>query len=174
MMNWSKFRRATMGSSFSIPKGLCIKAQGCLPSEVLLTKEGKATLGKWNSEIPNPNGVVAPSRAFRSGSKRRNPFGVENLSARLPRVARCSQAWALLRNPFGIEKLAPIAARLNLRQFIICLSPAHPEARGLRLILLWVGAFARDHRKPHGVSRPADRRKQCSHPIGQQQPHHSR
>src|SRR5882724_10902844 len=102
MMSWRKFKRATMGSSFSIPKGLCIKAQGCLPSEVLLTKEGEATLGKRHLHIPNPNGVVPPSRPPRSGSKRRNPFGVGNLSARVPRVARDSQPWALRHNPVGI------------------------------------------------------------------------
>src|SRR6266850_1983650 len=57
-----------MMNGFSIPKGLRPPAQGC---------EERATLGKWNSEIPNPNGVVPPSRAHRSGSKRRNPFGIE-------------------------------------------------------------------------------------------------
>src|SRR5882672_9006553 len=93
-----------MMNGFSIPKGLRPPAQGC---------EERATLGKWNSEIPNPNGVVPPSRAHRSGSKRRNPFGVGNLSARLPRVASPSfvkstsegrQPWALRRNPVGIER----------------------------------------------------------------------
>ena len=32
-------------STLLIPKGLRPPAQGCLPSEVLLTKEGEATLG---------------------------------------------------------------------------------------------------------------------------------
>jgi hypothetical protein len=35
-------------------------------------------------------------------NERRNPFGVGSKLFVLPRVARCSQPWALWRNPFGI------------------------------------------------------------------------
>src|SRR5882724_4581733 len=48
---------------FTIPKGLRNKAQGCLPSEVLLTKEGEATLGNMRRKLFNPNGVVASGGA---------------------------------------------------------------------------------------------------------------
>jgi hypothetical protein len=41
-----------------IPKGLRPPAQGCLPSEVLLTKEGEATLGTHPQNAINPNGVA--------------------------------------------------------------------------------------------------------------------
>ena len=41
----------------SIPKGLRIKAQGCLSSEVLLTKEGEATLGKRKVPSSTPTGL---------------------------------------------------------------------------------------------------------------------
>ena len=45
-----------------MPTGLRITAQGCLPSGVLLTKEGEATLGKGAEESSTPTG---PQRGWR-------------------------------------------------------------------------------------------------------------
>src|SRR5258708_10759406 len=59
------------------------------------------------------------------GFKGRNSFGVEAPCARIPRVGRSSQHWALWRNPFGItrdrkalrwlsaQKLSPIPAPIK-------------------------------------------------------------
>ena len=157
-----------------IPKGLRLKAQGC---------ESRATLGKRAERYPTPKGLrrFDPDRGGREGGT--TPLGLGMCKCRFPRVALPSfvkstsegrQPWALMHNPFGIEKVDPIVARLNLLQFIICFSPARPEIPGRLLILIWALAFAREHREPHGVCRPADHTKQCSHPIGQRRPQHSR
>jgi len=45
------------GPNLPIPKGLRPPAQGCLPSEVLLTKEGEATLGEGTEENSTPTGL---------------------------------------------------------------------------------------------------------------------
>src|SRR6266446_1826477 len=47
------------------------------------------------------------------GFKGRNSFGVEAPRARIPRVARSSQPWALLRNPFGIKRDRKALRRLR-------------------------------------------------------------
>ena len=51
-----------MNAPFPIPTGLRPSAQGCLPSEVLLTKEGEATLGRAPHYYPQPQrGCIAAS-----------------------------------------------------------------------------------------------------------------
>jgi hypothetical protein len=47
------------------PEGIGSLTQGCLPSEVLLTKEGEATLGKSRGPNPllNPEGIESLSPA---------------------------------------------------------------------------------------------------------------
>ena len=55
-----------------IPKGFCLKAQGC---------EERATLGKAVREIGNPNGVVGSVR----GESGRNPVGVVMVCAMFPK-----------------------------------------------------------------------------------------
>src|SRR6266404_5921068 len=55
-----EFPRVTFETS--IPKGLRNKAQGCQPSEVLLTKEGEATLGKGTEENSTPTGLRHSAR----------------------------------------------------------------------------------------------------------------
>ena len=74
-----------------IPKGLCPPAQGC---------EQRATLGELRREVPTPTGLRPPSLL-----NRRNPVGVDRARVTFPRVARCSQPWALSRNPVGIRLL---------------------------------------------------------------------
>jgi len=62
-----------------------------------------------SSELPWVNGVgrCQPHRGcgLRSPLCRRNPVGVDLARVPFPRVARCSQPWALRRNPFGIRLL---------------------------------------------------------------------
>src|SRR5882724_2095236 len=50
-------RKCKVAFRIPIPKGLRHKAQGCLPSEVLLTKEGEATLGRCKQESSTPTGL---------------------------------------------------------------------------------------------------------------------
>jgi hypothetical protein len=53
-----------MNVPFPIPTGLHPSAQGCLPAEVLLTKEGQATLGHAPQRFPQPQrGCIHPVRA---------------------------------------------------------------------------------------------------------------
>src|SRR5258708_2157412 len=72
-----------------IPNGLCPSAQGC---------EARATLGKPRQWVSTPKGLWPVGR-----DSRRNPIGVVIPIYGEPRVARCSQPWALGRNPFGIQ-----------------------------------------------------------------------
>ena len=91
-----------MNAPFPIPKGLHPSAQGCLPSEVLLTKEGLATLGNGPQSFPQPQrGCSVPGGC--------NPVGVDfNLSGS-PRVAsRTRQAWAGRHYPVGVIIQKPL------------------------------------------------------------------
>jgi hypothetical protein len=60
-----------------------------------------------SSELPWVNcvGRCQPQRGcgLRSRFNCRNPVGVDRTRAPFPRVARCSQPWALSRNPVGIR-----------------------------------------------------------------------
>src|SRR4051812_42963543 len=77
-------------NAFSIPKGLRLKTQGC---------EQRATLGLNPTISTNPNGVAALRQQLTCGRFGHNPVGVDNIRQTLPRVARCSQPWALRQNP---------------------------------------------------------------------------
>ena len=60
-----------------------------------------------SSELPWVNcvGRCQPQRGcgLRSPLNRHNPVGVDRARVPFPRVARCSQPWALSRNPVGIR-----------------------------------------------------------------------
>ena len=62
-----------------------------------------------SSELPwvNCGGKCQPQRGcgLRFSLNRRNPVGVDRARVPFPRVARCSQPWALSRNPVGIRLL---------------------------------------------------------------------
>ena len=103
------------------------------------------------------------------GFKGRNSFGVDGPRARIPRVARSSQPWALLRNPFGIkrdrkalrwlrdQKLSPIPAqtptfRKNRIQSVIC--KIFPIARFRTMLGRWNQApCAKPKSSPRSVRR---------------------
>ena len=71
-----------------IPKGLRPPAQGC---------EARATLGRSNENTQPQRGCAAPCQGEAA-----TPLGLMAIPRRFPRVARCSQPWALRRYPFGI------------------------------------------------------------------------
>jgi hypothetical protein len=89
-----------MHTPFLIPTGLYPSAQGCLPSEMLLTKEGQATLGHAPQRFPQPQrGCITVSPTDRC-----NPVGVDDILPDSPRVAsRTRQAWAGGRYPVGVN-----------------------------------------------------------------------
>jgi len=97
----SASRRPGASKNSSIPKGLCLKAQGC---------EERATLGKLDDAY-NPEGVATPW--YRNNGYGHNPVGVGTRLRSGPRVARSSQPWALLRNPFGIQDCSAHLAEPN-------------------------------------------------------------
>ncbi len=63
-------------------------------------KERRSYLGKSCKPRLNPNGVVVVI-----ATHGRNPVGVGSSRRDGPRVARCSQPWALLQNPFRIRPI---------------------------------------------------------------------
>src|SRR5258706_13575209 len=79
-----------------IPKGLCPPAQGCLLSEVLLTKEGEATLGQPIERTQPHRGCASHGRGT-AATPLRFPKVARNAN-----LARISQPWTLRQNPFGI------------------------------------------------------------------------
>ena len=95
-----------MHALFPIPTGLHPSAQGCLPSEVLLTKEGQATLGHAPHYYPQPQrGCITVSPTDRC-----NPVGVDDILPGSPRVAsRTRQPWAERLYPVGVNRLAALA-----------------------------------------------------------------
>jgi hypothetical protein len=92
-----------MNATFPIPTGLHPSAQGCLPSEVLLTKEGQATLGHAPQRFPQPQrGCITVSPTHRC-----NPVGVDDILPDSPRVAsRTRQPWAGRCCPVGVDQMA--------------------------------------------------------------------
>ena len=92
-----------MNTPFPIPTGWHRSAQGCLPSEVLLTKEGEATLGHAPHRFPQPQrGCITDAPADRC-----NPVGVDDVLPRSPRVASPTrQPWAERLYPVGVTQPA--------------------------------------------------------------------
>jgi type I restriction enzyme M protein len=78
--------------NFPIPTGLHPSAQGC--------RVGEATLGNVVHYFPQPQrGCIN-----RSGDGGFNPFRVDEISERIPRVARSSQPWAECCYPVGVKE----------------------------------------------------------------------
>src|ERR1035441_9250281 len=92
----SLHRRALMNVPFPIPTGLHPSAQQpcCLPSEVLLTKEGQATLGHAPQRFPQPQrGCILPVSA-----DGRYPVGVNQLAESRQLVTNCHRLKAGCRS----------------------------------------------------------------------------
>ena len=119
-----------------------------------------------SSELPWVNcvGRCQPQRGcgLRSPLSRRNPVGVDRARVPFPRVARCSQPWALSRNPVGIRPpdSSSCAERPTLREREQRLRPALESSHDSRcadrlptiLPLPWGegwGEGERDARRPH-------------------------
>jgi hypothetical protein len=101
----SLHRPALIRAPFPIPTGLHPSAQQpcCLPSEVLLTKEGQATLSNALQCFPQPQrDCILPVPA--DGC---NPVGVDDILPGSSRVAsRTWRPWAGGRYPVGVDQLA--------------------------------------------------------------------
>jgi hypothetical protein len=76
-----------------IPTGFHHPAQGC---------EERATLGHRHQKTPTLKGLY-PSPAPVPTAEGSNPFRLDDLWRRTPRVARFSQPWSKGWNPFGVR-----------------------------------------------------------------------